>query len=43
MPSTPMPVVLATLAVRRRLKQLADLMVPPQIAMLDVGEGVASV
>lgn len=38
-----MPVVLATLAVRRRLKQLADLMVPPQIAMLDVGEGVASV
>ncbi|BBX19466.1 methyltransferase [Mycolicibacterium duvalii] len=43
MPSTPIPVVLATLALRRRLKQLADRMVPPQIAMLDVGEGVGGV
>jgi len=43
MPSTPIPVVLATLALRRRLKQLADLLVPPQIAMLDLGEGVGSV
>lgn len=43
MPSTPLPVVLATLALRRRLKQLADRMVPPQIAMLDLGEGVGGV
>ena len=43
MPSTPLPVVLATLALRRRLKQLADMLVPPQIAMLDLGEGVAGV
>lgn len=43
MPSTPLPVVLATLAVRRRLKQLADRLVPPQIAMLDLGEGVGGV
>nr|WP_090346616.1 methyltransferase [Mycolicibacterium malmesburyense]CRL79224.1 hydroxyneurosporene-O-methyltransferase [Mycolicibacterium malmesburyense] len=43
MPSTPLPVVLATLALRRRLKQLADLLVPPQIAMLDLGEGVGGV
>lgn len=43
MPSTPLPVVLATLAVRRRLKQLADRMVPPEIAMLDLGEGVGGV
>jgi cyclopropane fatty-acyl-phospholipid synthase-like methyltransferase len=43
MPSTPLPVVLATLALRRRLKQLADKLVPPQIAMLDLGEGVGSV
>lgn len=43
MPSTPLPVVLATLALRRRLKQFADLLVPPQIAMLDLGEGVGSV
>ena len=43
MPSTPLPVVLATLALRRRLKQLADRLVPPQIAMLDLGEGVGAV
>ncbi|MFV9632869.1 methyltransferase [Mycobacterium neumannii] len=43
MPSTPLPVVLATLALRRRLKQLADRLVPPQIAMLDLGEGVGGV
>ncbi len=43
MPSTPLPVVLATLALRRKLKQLADRMVPPQIAMLDLGEGVGAV
>ncbi|WP_431238201.1 methyltransferase [Mycolicibacterium aichiense] len=43
MPSTPLPVVLATLALRRALKRLADKMVPPQFAMLDVGEGVAGV
>ena len=43
MASTPLPVVLATLALRRRLKQFADRLVPPQIAMLDVGEGVGSV
>lgn len=43
MPSTPLPVVLATLALRRKVMKLADLMVPPQIAMLDVGEGVAGV
>lgn len=43
MPSTPVPVALATLALRRRLKQLADLLVPPQIAMLDIGEGVGAV
>ena len=43
MPSTPLPVVLATLALRRRLKQLADKLVPPQIAMLDLGEGVGGV
>ncbi|WP_082694939.1 methyltransferase [Mycobacterium lehmannii] len=43
MPSTPLPVVLATLALRRRLKQLADRMVPPEIAMLDLGEGVGGV
>ncbi|WP_375481275.1 methyltransferase [uncultured Mycobacterium sp.] len=43
MPSTPRPVVLATLALRRRLKRLADLLVPPEIAMLDLGEGVAGV
>ncbi|CAA0137438.1 Mitomycin biosynthesis 6-O-methyltransferase [Mycolicibacterium vanbaalenii] len=43
MPSTPLPVVLATLALRRKLKQLADMMVPPQIAMLDLGEGVGGV
>jgi hypothetical protein len=43
MPSTPLPVVLATLALRRRLRQLADLLVPPQIAMLDLGEGVGGV
>ncbi|KUH70839.1 hypothetical protein AU184_25970 [Mycolicibacterium novocastrense] len=35
--------MLATLALRRRLKQLADLLVPPQIAMLDLGEGVGGV
>ncbi|GFM17843.1 O-methyltransferase [Mycobacterium sp. PO1] len=35
--------VLATLALRRRLKQLADRLVPPQIAMLDLGEGVGGV
>ena len=43
MASTPLPVVLATLALRRRLKQFADMLVPPQIAMLDLGEGVAGV
>ncbi|MGB3351895.1 MAG: methyltransferase [Mycobacterium sp.] len=43
MPSTPLPVVLATLALRRRLKQFADKLVPPQIAMLDLGEGVGGV
>ncbi len=43
MPSPPLPVVLATLALRRRLKQLADLLVPPEIAMLDLGEGTAGV
>ena len=43
MPSTPLPVVLATLALRRRLKQLADMLVPPEIAMLDLGEGVGGV
>lgn len=43
MPSTPLPVVLATLALRRRLKQLADRLVPPEIAMLDLGEGVGGV
>ena len=43
MPSTPLPVVLATLALRRRLRQLADMLVPPRIAMLDLGEGVAGV
>ncbi|RZT24681.1 O-methyltransferase [Mycobacterium sp. BK558] len=43
MPSTPLPVVLATLALRRRLKRLADMLVPPQIAMLDLGEGVGGV
>ncbi|KUI05295.1 hypothetical protein AU189_02630 [Mycolicibacterium acapulense] len=35
--------MLATLALRRRLKQLADRMVPPEIAMLDLGEGVGGV
>ncbi|MGK2868174.1 MAG: methyltransferase [Mycobacterium sp.] len=43
MASTPIPVVLATLALRRRLKQFADMLVPPQIAMLDLGEGVGAV
>ncbi|TRW89093.1 hypothetical protein FK535_02185 [Mycolicibacterium sp. 018/SC-01/001] len=43
MPSTPLPVVLATLALRRSLKRFADRLVPPQFAMLDVGEGVAGV
>ncbi|MBX7448914.1 hypothetical protein GR927_13015 [Mycolicibacterium sp. 3033] len=43
MPSTPLPVVLTTLALRRGLKRLADKMVPPQFAMLDLGEGVAVV
>ena len=43
MPSTPLPVVLATLALRRRVKQFADKLVPPQIAMLDLGEGVGGV
>lgn len=43
MASTPLPVVLATLALRRRLKQFADTLVPPQIAMLDLGEGVGGV
>lgn len=43
MASTPLPVVLATLALRRRLKQLADRVVPAQIAMLDLGEGVGGV
>lgn len=43
MPSTPLPVVLATLALRRRLKRLADMLVPPEIALLDLGEGVAGV
>jgi predicted nicotinamide N-methyase len=43
MPSTPLPVVLATLALRRRLKRLADMLVPPEIAMLDLGEGVGGV
>lgn len=43
MPSTPIPVVLATLALRRRLKQFADRLVPPEIAMLDLGEGVGAV
>jgi hypothetical protein len=43
MASTPLPVVRATLALRRRLKQLADSLVPPQIAMLDLGEGVGAV
>ena len=43
MATTPLPVVLATLALRRRLKQFADKLVPPQIAMLDLGEGVAGV
>src|SRR6478752_3496869 len=43
MPSTPLPVVLATLALRRGLKRFADKLVPPQFAMLDVGEGVAGV
>ncbi|OBK74353.1 hypothetical protein [Mycobacterium sp. 1274761.0] len=42
MPSTPIPVVLAMLALRRGLKQLADLLVPPQIAMLDLGQGAQS-
>lgn len=41
--ATPLPVVLATLALRRRLKRLADMMVPPQIAMLDLGEGAGGV
>jgi hypothetical protein len=35
--------VLATLALRRRIKQFADMLVPPQIAMLDLGEGVGAV
>lgn len=43
MPSTPLPVALATLALRRRLIQLADRLVPPQIAMLDLGESVGAV
>lgn len=43
MPSTPLPVVLATLALRRKLKQFADRLVPPQIALLDLGEGVGAV
>ena len=43
MSSTPIPVVLATLALRRRLKQFADRLVPPEIAMLDLGEGVGAV
>jgi hypothetical protein len=43
MPSTPLPVVLASLALRRSLKQLADRLVPPEIAMLDLGEGVGGV
>lgn len=43
MATTPLPVVLATLALRRKLKQFADKLVPPQIAMLDLGEGVAGV
>lgn len=43
MASTPMPVVLATLALRRKLKRFADRLVPPQIAMLDLGEGVGGV
>jgi hypothetical protein len=43
MPSTPMPVVLATLALRRALKRFADGLVPPHVAMLDLGEGVGGV
>ncbi len=43
MPSTPLPVVLATLALRRGLKRFADTLVPPQFAMLDLGEGSAGV
>lgn len=43
MASTPLPVVLATLALRRRIKRFADRLVPPQIAMLDLGEGVGGV
>ncbi|WP_111510506.1 methyltransferase [Mycobacterium kyogaense] len=43
MPTTPLPVVLATLALRRGLKRFADMLVPPQFAMLDVGEGLAGV
>ncbi|MBI5734317.1 methyltransferase [Mycobacterium adipatum] len=43
MATTPLPVVLATLALRRKLKRLADRLVPPQIAMLDLGEGVGGV
>lgn len=43
MSSTPMPVVLATLALRRGLKRFADRLVPPQVAMLDLGESTASV
>lgn len=43
MPTTPLPVVLATLALRRGLKRFADRLVPPQFAMLDVGEGLAGV
>ncbi len=35
--------VLATLALRRSLKRLADMLVPPEIAMLDLGEGVGGV
>ncbi|MGV9798317.1 methyltransferase family protein [Mycobacterium sp. NPDC003449] len=35
--------MLATLALRRRLKHFADLLVPPEIAMLDLGEGTAGV
>lgn len=38
-----MPVVLATLALRRGLKRFADRLVPPHVAVLDLGEGSAGV